>query len=107
MILAEAGIDFEDKRVKEEFPALKPTLPFGQLPVLQHDGITLSQSHAIARYVARLAGLYGKDAKEDALADMFDDAVTDAFTPFFMAKSDDEKKKYFEETMPKCNCFVD
>ena len=108
LLFAEAGIDFEDKRVSyEELAALKSTtLPFQQVPVLIHDGFVLAQSHAIARYVARLAGIYGNDAKEDAFSDMFDDAVMDYFVPYFDAHTDEEKKKYFEETMAKGICYL-
>ena len=51
LILAQAGVSYEDKRIeKEEWPALKASLPMGQLPVLEVDGKTIGQSMAIARY---------------------------------------------------------
>ncbi len=48
-------VDFEDIRVKgEEFMKMKPTLPNGQLPVMQiDDGEYISQSGAMARWAAR------------------------------------------------------
>lgn len=30
-------------------------LPFGQVPYLEHDGIAIAQSGAIARYIAKMA----------------------------------------------------
>ncbi|OQR89677.1 glutathione S-transferase [Achlya hypogyna] len=58
-------IPFEDDRLtREAFAALKPTLPFKQVPVLTVDGEVLAQSHAMARYAGRLAGLYPTDALE-------------------------------------------
>lgn len=42
----------------DDLAELKPTLPLGQLPVLQVDGTIYAQSMAIARYAAKLAGLY-------------------------------------------------
>jgi glutathione S-transferase len=44
-----AGIDFEDHRVdREEWKKLKPTTPYGQMPVLEIKGKgTFSQSNAI------------------------------------------------------------
>ncbi len=35
-----------------------PGLPFGQLPVLEVDGVIIAQSHAIARFLAREFGTY-------------------------------------------------
>ena len=70
LILAQAGVSYEDKRIeKEEWPALKASLPMGQLPVLEVDGKTIGQSMAIARYCARRFGLAGKDELEGAMAD--------------------------------------
>jgi glutathione S-transferase len=56
-----SGLEWEDKRVsKEEFATLKPTLPYGQLPVLVIDTgagppVFLPQSHAILHYAATFA----------------------------------------------------
>ena len=68
LILAQAGVSYEDKRIeKEEWPALKASLPMGQLPVLEVDGKTIGQSMAIARYCARRFGLAGKQLKVEKL----------------------------------------
>lgn len=63
-----AGVPFTDQRLaREEFAALKPTLPFGQLPVLElGGGAVLSQSQAILKYVGQLGG--GLYPREDPLA---------------------------------------
>ncbi|KAF0704596.1 Aste57867_7314 [Aphanomyces stellatus] len=59
LALAIGGIPFEDDRVTfPQWPALKPTLPFQQMPVLTVNGDTIAQNVAIARYVGTLAGLY-------------------------------------------------
>ena len=70
LILAYAGVEYEDKRItfgkyfvlsvptqlifllSEEMPELKPSLPFGQVPVLEYRGTTLCQSMAIARWAS-------------------------------------------------------
>jgi len=46
---------FEDERVveSETWEALKPTLPFGRLPVYDVAGTRLCESHAILRHMAR------------------------------------------------------
>ena len=50
LILAYAGADFEDKRIEfAQWPKLKPTLPYNQLPTLDIDGHNLCQSMTVAR----------------------------------------------------------
>ncbi|KAI9209106.1 uncharacterized protein BJ171DRAFT_488552 [Polychytrium aggregatum] len=54
------GIEFEDERLnREQFAAIKPTLPFGQLPVLTVDGEhVIAQSDALLHYAGILSGTY-------------------------------------------------
>ncbi|KAJ0405210.1 hypothetical protein ATCC90586_001162 [Pythium insidiosum] len=53
------GVPFEDHRLTmEQFAALKPSLPAGQVPVLEVDGKVITQSQAILRFAGRLANLY-------------------------------------------------
>ncbi len=63
-----AGVDFEDHRVKRsDWPALKPTTPFGSMPVLDMPGQPpLAQSNAILTLIGRLHGLHPKDLFEAA-----------------------------------------
>ena len=51
--------------------------PFGQVPILEYEGAVITQSIAIARFLAKKAGLYGKDDVTQARADMIVDYVTD------------------------------
>ena len=52
-------------------------MPFGQLPVLETNGVVISQSMAIARFVAKESGLGGKDNITAARADMIVDSITE------------------------------
>jgi glutathione S-transferase len=52
-----------------EFDVLKPTLPFGQVPLLTIGAFHLAQSKAIERYVAAKHGLFGANAEEQAHID--------------------------------------
>jgi len=77
--LSYAGQEFEDIRVEmPDWPALKPTTPFGQLPYLEFDGKPLAQSITISRFIARKHGLAGQNAWEEAKADELVDYVGDA-----------------------------
>ena len=71
-----ADIPFEDVRypialvdgkpVRPEFDVAKAAglFPFGQIPMLEVDGVKLVQSRAIERYIAREAGLFGSNIVE-------------------------------------------
>jgi glutathione S-transferase len=63
-----AGIDFEDVRIKPaSWPELKPSTPYGALPVLELPGRpALAQSNAILVYVGRQSGLHPRDDFEAA-----------------------------------------
>jgi len=109
LLLAYQGVEFTDKRIKrEDWPALKPSTPFGQIPMLEIDGVKLCQSNACARYLARKFNLAGKTELDQARADMLIDCYDDATKPimsFFMEKDEAKKaeasKKYVEEQLPK------
>ena len=78
LILALTGQKYEDKRIEpSEMAALKPSLPFGQLPLLEYKGESLSQSMAIAKFLAREFGLAGSNALEAAKMDEIVDAIND------------------------------
>eukprot|EP00904_Undaria_pinnatifida_P002388 jgi/Undpi1/1214/HiC_scaffold_107.g14128.m1 len=75
-----SGLEWEDKRLSpEEFAALKPSLPYGQVPVLEIDGYVLPQSQAIIRYVGKLGGLYSSDDLGAAKCDAIIDCITDFY----------------------------
>ncbi|GMF09523.1 unnamed protein product [Phytophthora lilii] len=110
LLFSYGGVAFTDARVAHaDFPAMKPTLPFGQLPVLEVDGAVYAQSMAIARYAAKVVGLYPSDAVQALKADMFSCSLGDLEDPVvdFMFKTSDEaqkaqkKKAFIEETVPK------
>jgi glutathione S-transferase len=60
LALAVAGIPFNDERIaRADFPKLKPSTKYGQLPMMTINEITqVAQSEAMLRYVGRLGGLY-------------------------------------------------
>jgi glutathione S-transferase len=109
LILVAADVPFEDNRLSfEEFAKVKSTLPFQQLPVFEINGnITLCQSQAIARYLARKYNLAGKTELEQVRADMIVDCIQDTLNPtgpFYReqdpVKKAELKRKYIEEQLP-------
>ncbi|XP_038845298.1 hematopoietic prostaglandin D synthase-like isoform X1 [Salvelinus namaycush] len=77
-IFAYAGIAFEDRRVEwRDWPSIKKTFPLGKLPVLEVNGLPLTQSLAIARFLAKEAGLVGNSRLAEAQADALVDTLND------------------------------
>lgn len=109
LMLTAAGVDFEDHRVQgEEWAKLKPSMPTGQMPVLEIDGKKYSQSLAIARYLAREYGMAGKSNTDqllvDQIVDTVNDLINDMIKPVFEkdeARKAELEKKLKEETMPR------
>ncbi len=52
-------------------------MPTGQLPMLEVDGVKLCQSLVISRYLAKLAGIAGKDEIEEAKAEVVVHTIND------------------------------
>ncbi|MFH4982165.1 hypothetical protein AB6A40_008874 [Gnathostoma spinigerum] len=71
---------FDDEIISfEDWPAIKPTTPFGQVPVLIVGGrLHIAQTTAILRYIGEKKGLIGRNAEENALIDMYGEQIQDA-----------------------------
>jgi glutathione S-transferase len=108
LILAYAGVEYEDIRVDQSrWPEHKPSTPFGQLPILEVDGVTLCQSKTIARFLATKFGIAGKTDLEKAQVDMIADCIEDIYAPTIRlfsekdpAKQAELKDKFQKETLP-------
>merc|ERR1712186_288615 len=110
LLLAQAGVKYEDKRISQaEWEKLKPTMPFAELPALEVDGQTIVQSLAIARFIAKKHGLAGNGDMEAAKADMIVDGCSDFINkvvfPLHFEKDAGKKaalkEKMKTETFPK------
>nr|CAB3254089.1 hematopoietic prostaglandin D synthase-like [Phallusia mammillata] len=94
-----AGVEFEDIRVSfKDWPSMKNDMPYKQMPVLEVDGVKLSQSAAIGRYVARELGLMGKTSLEGAKADEIGEAVHDVMMKLPWTETNEEEKKKLMQT---------
>merc|ERR1739848_17331 len=70
LILAYAAVKYDDIRLTgEEFGKVKPILPYGSVPILEHKGEVLCESMAIAKYLAEECGLAGTCNLTKAQAD--------------------------------------
>ncbi|XP_004605915.1 glutathione S-transferase A2 [Sorex araneus] len=80
-LLAAAGVEFDEKFIESpgDLQKLKTdgSLIFEQVPMVEIDGMKLVQTRAILNYIANKYNLYGKDAKERALIDMYSEGVFD------------------------------
>jgi glutathione S-transferase len=73
-----AGVDFEDHRISfDEFMKTRGELRFTCAPELEIDGVTVTQSNAMLRYVGKMAGLYPDDDLQTLYCDEAMDAVED------------------------------
>lgn len=94
------GIAFEDQRFAfAEFAELRKSTPFGQVPTLSVDGVLVTQSDAITRYVGKLAGLYPTDAYQALLCDEVLSVLEDAtvrLSPSFRLTGDAQKEARLE-----------
>jgi len=110
LVLAEAGIPYEDVRFEKadwesKFKALAPQ---GQAPYLEvAGGQRLGQSAAIVRYVAKVGGLYGTSSLEAAKIDAVYETLVDALKPllptFRIADAAEKKAKQdavFKDYLP-------
>ncbi|GAB9468304.1 Hematopoietic prostaglandin d synthase [Globisporangium polare] len=109
LLFVYGGVAFEDHRVSgAEFKALKPSLPLGQVPVLQVDGVVFAQSMAIARYAAKVSGLYPRDPIQSLYVDMVSEALVElveVITDVFFRTADetakaDKASKFFAGKLP-------
>ena len=110
LIFAQASVKYEDVRMEygsEQWAELKPTMPFGQMPVLEVDGTRIANSIVIARYLAEEFGLAGSNSFENSQLAGIAEAVRDVFVEMAKAhfEKDEEKKAellktFKEKTIP-------
>ncbi|XP_069101468.1 glutathione S-transferase 1-like [Argopecten irradians] len=92
IILTEAGVPFEDIRINsEEWGALKESTPTHTLPIVETDeGLVLSQSAAIIRYLGKRFGMRSDDPMEeyriDLVMNIMDDLVDKKLIPALFEK---------------------
>jgi len=104
LLFAAAGVDYEDHRIdrETEWPGLKDSSPFGQLPTLTIDGKhTFSQTLPIGRYISDKYGLSGKTDLDKLRADMIVHCVEDVLLAIVKVRftEDPEAKAKLRENL--------
>jgi glutathione S-transferase len=73
-----AGIEFEDHRISfQDFMQVRGDMRFRCAPTLEIDGVEVTQSNAMLRYVGKSAGLYPDDPLQALYCDEAMEAVED------------------------------
>ncbi|CAH1707715.1 unnamed protein product [Chironomus riparius] len=77
-LLSYGNLPFEDVRIsRNDWPALKPSMPMNQLPCLEVNGKKVNQSLACCRFIAKDIKLAGNDDWENLQIDTVADTVND------------------------------
>jgi glutathione S-transferase len=109
LVFAQAGVEYEDKRVtKDELAQMKPSSPSGMLPMLEVDGKLIIGSMVITRFLAERFGLAGSNDVENAeiagIIDILNDFML-CLVKLFYEKDEEKKaqlkKKFDEEDIPR------
>lgn len=103
-LLAATQTTFIQKTISSRDKFLKLAerqLTFGQLPLLQIDGLELVQSQSICRYLAKRGNLIGNTIADEVKCDMIVDTVHDLLNlayaaPFHRSISDDEGARHIQ-----------
>jgi len=109
-VFAAADQPYDDVRIshdgdRAEWLKIKPTTPFGQIPVLDIDGVKICQSNAIAHYLAHEFNLEGKTNVDHARVTMIVDCVSDVIRSVYSIRGEQdatkkaEAKKKFEDDL--------
>lgn len=80
LFLCELGIEHIDIRVKSDrdWSRLQPVLPSGALPTFSDGDLVISESHAILRFISRLAGFNTVSGDQSARVDEAHEALAAA-----------------------------
>ncbi|TMW60518.1 hypothetical protein Poli38472_000560 [Pythium oligandrum] len=109
------GVEFEDERIEfADLEKLRPSLPFGQVPVLSINGEVHAQSIQILRYAGTRSGLYPttdltKALRVDEVLSLIDE-LHNTLAPTYRMEAEAQlaaRKVLAEETFPKMLSALD
>ncbi|CAH1101308.1 unnamed protein product [Psylliodes chrysocephalus] len=94
MLLTYGGIPFEDIRFEvDEWPKIKPTTPLGQVPILEIDGKSYTQTIPLCRYLGRLLKIDGKDMVEDLAIESAVEMIWDMLKTAYESKFEPQEER--------------
>ena len=106
LLLAYGGVKYEDTRIPYppdvQWTRMKPKTDFGQLPILNWDGVEICQSMACARFIAREVGLAGNTSMEQGQVDEIVDVIQDlinSWVKLYFAKDEAGLKNFADVTL--------
>merc|ERR1711976_1010951 len=103
LLLAYGGLKYQDDRIVRPWDnmgpwsALKPTMPWGQLPCLNYNGQKICQSMTICRFLAREIGIAGRNSLEMAQVDEIIDVFSDGIDATIKAWNSPNKREGLEQ----------
>eukprot|EP00696_Hemimastix_kukwesjijk_P017390 gnl/Hemi2/6058_TR2095_c0_g1_i1.p1 gnl/Hemi2/6058_TR2095_c0_g1~~gnl/Hemi2/6058_TR2095_c0_g1_i1.p1 ORF type:complete len:205 (-),score=84.92 gnl/Hemi2/6058_TR2095_c0_g1_i1:104-718(-) len=101
LLMEDAGIRYENN--VPAWPEFKSRCAFGQLPMLEHDGLDIVQSNTILQHVGRLANRCGANDTEKTMCNMINDGAEDlrgAYLKLIYQNWDAGKADFLEKTVP-------
>ena len=108
-ILAEAGVEYEERIITKELLAelrSNGDLLFQQIPLLEIDGMKLIQSGSIVRYLARKYNLEGRTDKEIIDSDMLFEGLRDFLAKFLGYVFQPDKESYIQKVIPMVSRYL-
>ena len=94
MLLHHQKIEYEEENIAlEDWMKNKETFEFGTLPILEVDGVKMSQSMAIMRYLGRVYGFYPEDPEEAWRVDSLLDSQVDLITKLYGLKYEPDENR--------------
>ncbi|KAL6050692.1 Glutathione S-transferase P [Balamuthia mandrillaris] len=82
-----------------DWATMKPTTPFGQLPYLVDGDVSLAQSMAIARYLAKKAGLQGATDADYAMSEQLIEEQNDIYSILAKANNAQNKHEAYDQAL--------
>jgi len=108
LVLEEMGVAYEDVQIlMEEWPEIRPTTPFGRLPVYREGELEIPETYAILSYLGRKYDLLGTDEASRIRCDVAVEALRDygdrigAVFGALSSTSKDARKTFVEAELPE------
>jgi hypothetical protein len=96
VVAAAGGLDVHND-ASPDLAAMKPSLPFGQLPSYSCGDVNIAQSNAILRVIGRKAGTAGDSDADFAFSEMLIEEQADIYNLIVKANYSPNKAEAYNE----------